>query len=165
MSVLPILRWPDPRLSQPCAPVTDPGSVQALVEDLFETMYDAPGRGLAAPQVGVLLRVFVMDPTWKDGDMAPLACLNPVLTPLGDQTVASNEGCLSIPGIETVVPRWARVRLAFTDLAGRAQAMDLDGFAARCAQHEADHLDGIVTLNRLDDGARVAALAQYGAQS
>ncbi len=161
MSLLPILTWPDARLSQPCQPVADPAAVSGLITDMFETMYDAPGRGLAAPQVGVLLRVFVMDCGWKDGDMTPIACINPTLTPLGTDRVTSTEGCLSIPGILTQVDRAARVELRYTDLAGQPQVAQLDGFAALCAQHECDHLDGIVTLDRLEDAARATALAEY----
>ena len=163
MSVLPILRWPDPRLSQVCAPVPEGEDVGALVTDMFETMYAAPGRGLAAPQVGVMWRLFVMDAGWKEGEMTPLVAINPEVTALEGGTVPSTEGCLSIPGIETTVQRAARVRLDYTDLGGARQSVDLDGFAARCAQHEADHLDGIVTLHRLDEGARIAALAAYEA--
>ena len=78
MAVLPILKWPDPRLSQGCAPVAHE-PLDALIADLFETMYAAQGRGLAAPQVGVLKRVFVMDCGWKDGDPTPLAMINPTI--------------------------------------------------------------------------------------
>lgn len=163
MSVLPILKWPDARLTQTCAPVTDVAAVSELIDDMFETMYDAPGRGLAAPQVGQMLRLFVMDATWKEGDMNPIACINPQWAPLNSETVASAEGCLSIPGVETVVQRYERIELRFIDLKGVARIKELTGFAARCAQHEMDHLDGVVTLHRLDEGARIAALAEYGA--
>lgn len=163
MTLRPILRWPDPRLSQVCAPVEDVAKVQDLVGDLFETMYAAPGRGLAAPQVGVMQRLFVMDPGWKDGDMQPLVCINPVVTPLDGETTTMAEACLSIPGLSTDIQRPARIRLVYTDLNGNAQSAELDGTAARIAQHEADHLDGIVTFTRLDATARTAAEAAYAA--
>lgn len=164
MSVLPILRWPDPRLSEVCAPVTDVTSVQGLVGDMFETMYSAPGRGLAAPQVGVMQRLFVMDPGWKEGDMQPWVCINPVITPLGADQSTMTEACLSIPGISTDITRPDRVRLDYTDLNGAPQSATLDGAAARCAQHELDHLDGVVTLDRLSPDARAQAAADYGPQ-
>ncbi|MCB1334156.1 MAG: peptide deformylase [Roseivivax sp.] len=163
MTIRPILAWPDPRLSQACAPLTSWDGIDALIGDMFETMYAAPGRGLAAPQLGVMLRLFVMDPTWRDGGSAPLVCINPEIAPLGQAQVASAEGCLSLPGVETVVQRWARIRLRYYDIEGAPQERQLDGFAARCAQHEADHLDGIMTLHRLDEGARIQALADYEA--
>ena len=144
MSALPILRWPDPRLSTLCDPVADHHDLSDLVRDMFETMYDAYGRGLAAPQVGVMMRLFVMDCGWKDGDMTPMVCINPEITRAGGM-VSGNEGCLSIPGV----------------MDGTAQEVELDGFEARCAQHELDHLDGLVTLDRLSPEARRVVEASY----
>ncbi|WP_323769699.1 peptide deformylase [Antarctobacter sp.] len=161
MSLLPILKWPDPRLAQPCAPVTDPKAVETLVTDMFETMYDAPGRGLAAPQVGVMQRLFVMDAGWKEGDMTPLACLNPTIMSATDAKTTVTEGCLSVPGVTADVTRPAEIRLAFTDLTGVAQEIALSGAAATIAQHELDHLDGVMHFDRLDPAARDALLAAY----
>lgn len=160
MSVLPILHWPDARLSTPCAPVDDPAALAGLVADMFETMYAAPGRGLAAPQVGVMLRLFVMDAGWKTGTKTPLVCINPEVEPL-DGTDTITEGCLSMPGIEVSVIRPARIRLHWTDLAGSRQTADLDGAEARIAQHETDHLDGRMHFTRVPDETRVAILAQW----
>jgi peptide deformylase len=157
-----ILRWPDPRLKAPCAPVGDPSDVTALITDLFETMYAAPGRGLAAPQVGVSLRLFVMDAGWKDGEMTPLACLNPQIVPLDAPVETGTEACLSVPGVTAEVTRPAAIRLRFTDLTGTAQSLDLSGAAARIAQHETDHLDGILHFDRLEADARAALLTAYG---
>lgn len=115
MAILPILPRPDPRLATLCDPVGGlTPAVALLVEDLLETMYAAPGRGLAAPQVGAMLRLFVMDVAWKDGQRDPVVL-------------------------------WR------SDVRGEA---DLTGFAAICAQHELDHLDGILTLDRLSPEAR-----------
>ncbi len=162
MSVRPILKWPDARLAQTCAPVAEiTGDVRTLVEDMLETMYDAPGRGLAAPQIGVMLRVFVMDPTWKDGDRSPIVCINPKITDTGAATEEGPEACLSIPGISAQVTRPTTIRLAWTDLNGARQEQDLTGFAALCAQHELDHLNGMVTLDRVDADQRAALVAQY----
>ncbi len=161
MAVLPILRWPDPRLSAPCEPVE--GDVAQLAADMLETMYAAPGRGLAAPQVGVLRRLFVMDVAWKTGAPDPVVCLNPQILWRSDEVAEGAEGCLSIPGTSTVVTRAVAVRLAWTTLAGERREADLTGFAAICAQHECDHLDGLVTFDRLTPEARSMALAEYAA--
>ena len=157
--ILPILRWPDPPLSTPCAPVGG-RDVAALAADMLETMYAAPGRGLAAPQVGVLLRLFVMDTGWKEGTPAPRICLDPVVEFIGD-FVEGPESCLSLPGIVTRVARAERVALHWTTPDGDRRSEVLDGFAAVCAQHEADHLDGRMTLDHLTPEARAAALAGY----
>ena len=157
-----ILRWPDPRLSKVCAPATPGPDVANLARDLFETMYAAPGRGLAAPQIGVLLRVFVMDVTWKEGTPRPWVCINPKLRLEGD-VVSSTEGCLSIPGLTTDVARKTRAVMSYTDLAGRHQRVTLTGAEAICAQHEADHLDGIVTFDRLSAPDRMRAVSDYEA--
>ena len=161
MSVLPILKLPDPRLSQVCAPVEDISAAEALVTDMFETMYDSPGRGLAAPQVGVLLRLFVMDAGWKDGEMTPLACLNPSITKRSDDMVPREEGCLSVPGVSALVTRPDQITLSYTDLTGAVQEILLTGPAATVAQHELDHLDGILHFDRIAPPARSALLAEY----
>lgn len=157
--LLPILRWPDPRLSQLCVPAVLDADLRALAADMLETMYAAPGRGLAAPQVGRLVRVFVMDVGWKTGDPTPLVFLNPELELLGTR-VLGPEGCLSIPGPVTEVERNAQVRARWTDLDGVAHDAIFDGFAAICIQHEFDHLNGILTLDRLGSEARALAEAE-----
>ncbi len=158
--ILPILRWPDPRLGQPCAPAALGGALRQLAADMLETMYAAPGRGLAAPQVGRLVRMFVMDTTWKDGRRAPVVMVNPVVLALSSTRVAGPEGCLSIPGPTTVVDRAESVTMRWTDLDGALHEAALTGFAAICAQHEFDHLDGILTLDRLSPEARARAEAE-----
>ncbi|MBL9055057.1 MAG: peptide deformylase [Rhodobacteraceae bacterium] len=155
MAVLPILRWPDERLETRCAPVT--GDVAALAADMLETMYAAPGRGLAAPQVGVLLRLFVMDATWKQGVRAPQVMVNPAITWRAPQRVWGEEGCLSLPGVTARVERAKEIRLRWSELDGSAREETLTGFAAICAQHEYDHLDGILTLDRISPAERAAA--------
>ncbi|QYK41508.1 MAG: peptide deformylase [Paracoccaceae bacterium] len=163
MTVLPILRWPDPRLATACAPVERPEDVAQLAADMLETMYAAPGRGLAAPQVGVLKRLFVMDVSWRDGAPDPVVCINPVILWRSDEMAEGPEGCLSIPGPTTLVARAVSIRLAWTDLANQRHEAALKGFAAICAQHEHDHLDGIVTLDRLTAEARATAIAGISA--
>jgi peptide deformylase len=157
--LLPILRWPDPRLSQPCAPAVLDDDLRQLAADMLATMYAAPGRGLAAPQVGRLVRMFVMDVAWKTGEPAPLVFVNPVVELFGER-VAGPEGCLSIPGPVTEVERAAQVRVRWTDVQGAARDGLFDGFAAVCVQHEHDHLDGILTLDRLAPEARARAEAE-----
>lgn len=156
--LLSILRWPDPRLSQPCAPAVLDADLRSLAADMLQTMYAAPGRGLAAPQVGRLVRMFVMDIAWKTGDPAPIVFVNPKLELLGDR-VLGPEGCLSIPGPVTDIERNAEVRVWWTDLEGVAQEGRFDGFAAICIQHEFDHLQGILTLDRLPPEPRAVAEA------
>lgn len=162
--MLPILRWPDARLATPCAAVgavTEP--VGRLAADMLDTMYAASGRGLAAPQVGHLLRLFVMDVTWKDGPRSPMVCIDPEILWRSDQIADGPEGCLSLPGLTVTVARAQAIRLAHTGLDGIRRETLLEGFAAICAQHEADHLDGIITLDRLAPDARAQAEAGYAA--
>jgi peptide deformylase len=155
MAVLPILRWPDARLTTPCAPVT--GDVRKLAADMLDTMYAAPGRGLAGPQVGALLRLFVMDCTWKEGRFAPQVLVNPEILWQSPDRATGPEGCLSLPGITTQIERATELRLRWHDLDGGLHEHTLSGFAAICAQHEYDHLDGILTLDHLDPATRADA--------
>ena len=129
---------------------------------MLETMYAAPGRGLAAPQVGRLLRMFVMDVTWRTGVPEPIVFVNPEIEPYGAR-ILGPEGCLSIPGPVTEVERFAQVRVRWTDLDGKAQEAEFDGFAAICIQHEYDHLDGVLTLDRLPPKARAKAESEVEA--
>lgn len=167
MALLPILRFPDPRLRRPCTPVTRiDEDLRQLAADMLETMYAAPGRGLAGPQIGVLLRLFVMDVTWKEGTPSPRICLNPEILAASGETVLRTEGCLSIPGIDCPVARPAEITLRWTDLSGAVLEETLTGFAATCAQHELDHLNGRLCIDLLDEPARAAAspaLAAMGA--
>jgi peptide deformylase len=160
MPILPILHWPDPRLATICAPVgAVTPAVRKMAGDMLETMYAAPGRGLAAPQVGALLRLFVMDLAWKDGLPEPMVLIDPEVLWHSPNRVVGPEGCLSIPGVVAPVERSAEMRLSWTGLDGKRVEDVLTGFAAICAQHELDHLDGIVTLDRLSPETRAEVLA------
>ena len=161
MAVRPIVAWPDPVLSTPASPVIGVSDVADLAQDMLDTMYGAPGRGLAAPQVGVLQRVFVMDTTWKDGTRAPLICINPEIKDRSDRHVSGPEGCLSIPGVSLTVERSEWVDLEWSDLQGVRHCRRFDGFDAICIQHEYDHLDGIVTFDRVSAVARAEAEKTY----
>ncbi|WP_136440025.1 peptide deformylase [Pacificoceanicola onchidii] len=163
MSVLEIVQWPDARLARLCAPVSDIEALKADIRDLFETMYAAPGRGLAGPQIGLMSRVFVMDAGWKDGTKTPLACINPEITERSDEKITGPEGCLSMPGVTADVVRHARITLAFSDLIGARQSMEMTGAEAIIAQHELDHLDGVMHFDRLETQARAALLKDYEA--
>lgn len=164
MGVLPILRWPDTRLKTVCEPVIAGEDIGGLIADMFDTMYDAPGRGLAAPQVGVMKRLFVIDVTWKEAEPSPMVFVNPRIVEASEQRSDAEEACLSIPGITTTInrPDWVVV---WTDAQGQEQAQRLEGAWARCAQHELDHLNGIVTLQHLDASTRQLAESQYAVQS
>ena len=155
MSVLPIRIWGDPCLRQVAVSVVVGDIVRQLAADMIDTMYAAPGRGLAAPQVGVGLRMFVMDAHWKDGkERDPLVVLNPQLSHLSGECAPYIEGCLSLPGILAEVMRPVAVTMQWEDLDGAHHARRLTGFEATCAQHEIDHLDGIMIPDRIDDTGR-----------
>ncbi len=164
MSLLEIVKWPDPRLREVCAPVAEmTPRIQALAADMLETMYAAPGRGLAGPQVGFMGRLFVMDTGWKEGKPDPLVCINPTLQEVGEDRATNFEGCLSIPGVTAEISRPSRVRMAWTGPDGKRFVRSFDGFGAVCVQHEMDHLDGIVTFDHLTAEARAALETEYGA--
>lgn len=151
MAIRPILIHPDPRLKTAAEPVADiDDELRLLAADMLETMYDAPGSGLAAPQVGVLRRLFVMDCAKKEGTPPqPMVLVNPVILTRSDETKVWEEGCLSIPEIYHDVERPAEVTMRWLDLDGSEQERDFDGFAAVCVQHELDHLDGRLYIDYL----------------
>jgi peptide deformylase len=146
-----ILIHPDPRLKKPCpavAAVTD--DLRRLADDMLETMYAAPGVGLAAPQVGVLTRLIVMD-CIKDKDAAPrpMALINPAVVWRSEEMATYDEGCLSIPDQYAEIDRPAEVRVRWTGLDGIEQEEQFAGLWATCVQHEIDHLDGKLFIDYL----------------
>ena len=159
--IRPILRMGDLRLLTPSQPVRDPRApaVHALIADLFDTMHAANGAGLAAPQIGVPLRIVVFgsaepheNPRYPDAEHVPLTVLiNPVLTPLGDEQEDGWEGCLSVPGMRGLVPRYTRLRYEGIDPEGAPIDRTVRDFHARVVQHECDHLDGILYPMRIRD--------------
>ena len=143
-----ILQHPDPVLREISAPVlTADDALRDLIRDMFETMYDATGRGLAAPQVGVLSRVFVTDTTWKEGVVAPRAFVNPELLWTSPAQQENEEGCLSIADHPVRVSRPEKIELMWLDEAGHQHRGAFDGFDAACICHELDHLDGKLILD------------------
>ncbi|WP_281967717.1 peptide deformylase [Roseovarius nanhaiticus] len=141
---MPILIHPDPRLKKVCAPVDDvTGDVRTLAEDMLETMYHAPGIGLAAPQVGILSRLIVMDCIKEEGAAPkPMVMFNPEVTASSDALNVYEEGCLSIPDQFAEVTRPAEVEVKWIDMDGKEQRAGMDGLWATCVQHEIDHLNG-----------------------
>jgi peptide deformylase len=154
--ILRIRTLGDPVLREPAKPVAEFGpQLRKLYDDMVETMVAAPGVGLAGPQVGLSLRLFVFD----DGETGPMFMANPELSePIGE--LLEDEGCLSIPGPYHQTPRFARIRCRGQDLEGTPYELIGEGLLARIFQHETDHLDGMLYIDRLDDEGRRDVMAQ-----
>ena len=156
-----VLRMGDPRLWQVSAPVREfnTSELDQLLADMRDTMAHLNGAGLAAPQIGVLLRVVIFgvhsNPRYPDVDEVPdTVLINPVITPLADEMEEGWEGCLSVPGMRGVVPRYRRLRYSGLDESGTPFEREVGGFHARVVQHECDHLDGILYPMRIRDFTR-----------
>ncbi len=162
---LPIFTYPEPVLSKKAVPVTEfTPKLAKLVKDMLFTMYHAPGIGLAAPQIGESLRLFVLDvdyerepftnsagkEEYKLSDFNPMVLINPVITGKSGSTTYE-EGCLSVPGVYEEVKRHKSVHVRYQDLSGEFHELDADDMLAICIQHENDHLDGVVFIERLSN--------------
>jgi peptide deformylase len=148
-----ILVYPDPFLARKAAPVAEVDDrVRTLVRDMFETMYAAEGVGLAAPQVGVGKRVIVVDVTPVDGNVPPMAIVNPVIVERKGN-VTGEEGCLSVPGVQGEVCRAETVVVRGLDPEGKPLNVTADGILSRALQHEIDHLDGVLFIDRISSPA------------
>jgi peptide deformylase len=163
MTVREILKMGDPRLLRVAQPVAqfDTPELHALIADMFETMADASGAGLAAPQIGVDLQLVIFgyskNVRYPEAPPVPMTVLiNPLITPLSDEVVDGWEGCLSVPGLRGLVPRFNRLRYTGFDAAGNPIEREADGFHARVVQHECDHLIGRLYPTRMKD------LTQFG---
>jgi len=161
MSVREILRMGDARLLQQAKPVVqfDTPELHSLIEDMFDTMRAASGAGLAAPQIGVDRQVvvfgFKQNPRYPDAPQVPETILiNPVLKSLTNDMAEDWEGCLSVPGLRGMVPRWTKLHYEGMDQYGNSISRDVEGFHARVAQHECDHLAGILYPMRIKDFSR-----------
>jgi peptide deformylase len=157
--IRPVLRMGDPRLWQKSVPVTNFGDLGELLQDMRDTMAHLNGAGLAAPQVGVPLRVVIFgvtaNPRYPDIDPVPdTVLINPLLTPLSSEVEEGWEGCLSVPGMRGIVPRFTRLRYSGFDEKGNPFQRDVEGFHARVVQHEVDHLDGVLYPMRIRDLTR-----------
>ncbi len=162
MGVREILKMGDPRLLRVAQPVTqfDTDELHLLITDLLDTMHAANGAGLAAPQIGVDLQLVIFgtntaNPRYPDAPPVPRTVLvNPVITPLGAEEIDDWEGCLSVPGLRAVVPRFARIRYQGFDQYGETIDREVEGFHARVVQHECDHLIGTLYPMRVRDFTR-----------
>lgn len=151
MNLKPILIHPDPRLkklAEPIARITP--EIETLASDMLATMYDAPGIGLAGPQIGVLSRIFVMDAIRDpQAEKQPMVLVNPELTWSSEEQNTYEEGCLSIPEQFAEVTRPAQVQLRWLGLDGKSHEQEFDGLWATCAQHELDHLNGVLFIDHI----------------
>jgi peptide deformylase len=162
MALREILVLPDKRLRLVSEPVKriDAG-IRKLVEDMFETMYDAPGIGLAGIQVGVPKRVVTMDLAKKEGAHEPRVFINPELVWTSDEKATYEEGCLSIPEYYEDVERPAKVKVKYLDLDGKAQEVEANGLLATCLQHEIDHLNGILFIDHISKLKRDRVIKKF----
>ena len=159
MAILPIVEVPDPVLRKTCAPVAEvTDEVRGIVADMFDTMYDARGIGLAAVQVGILQRIVVIDLQDRETEEEepapeavrdPRAFINPEIVSVSEETSTYNEGCLSIPEQYAEVTRPARCRVTWLDTDGVRQEEEMDGLMATCMQHEIDHLNGVLFIDHI----------------
>jgi peptide deformylase len=150
MTIRPLVILPDTRLrvvSEPVPAITD--EIRRLAEDMLETMYDAPGVGLAAIQIGVPKRVITMDVSKSETERQPLVLINPEILWSSEEKRTYEEGCLSIPEYYEEVERPDRVRFRYTNLQGESIEQDADGLMATCIQHELDHLNGVLFIDHL----------------
>ncbi|KQP88402.1 MULTISPECIES: peptide deformylase [unclassified Methylobacterium] len=162
MTIRPLVILPDARLrlaSEPVGPVTD--EIRTLAADMLETMYDAPGVGLAAIQIGMPKRVVTIDTSKDENDRQPQVFLNPEIVWASEEKRIYDEGCLSIPEYYGEVERPDRVRVRFRDLEGQEQEIEADGLLATCLQHEIDHLDGVLFIDHLSKLKRDRVMKKF----
>ena len=150
MTIKPLIILPDPVLRQLSKPVeTVDADVRRLAEDMLDTMYDAPGIGLAAIQIGVPRRMLVIDVSREDEENKPMVFINPEIVASSDERSVYEEGCLSIPDYYAEVERPATVTVNYVDRDGKQQAIEADGLLATCLQHEIDHLNGVLFIDHI----------------
>jgi peptide deformylase len=150
MALLPIITAPDPRLKLIAKPVASvDAEVRRLMDDMLETMYAAPGIGLAAPQVGVTRRVLVVDVAREAESPQPLRIANPEILWRSEEMATYNEGCLSLPEHYADVERPARIKLRYLDYENEIREVEMEGLLATCVQHEMDHLDGVLFVDHI----------------
>lgn len=165
MAILDIITLPDPRLklvSEPVATVDD--EIRRILDDMLETMYDAPGIGLAAIQVGIPKRLVTLDLAREGEEKTPLFIVNPKITWVSEEMNTYQEGCLSVPEHYDDVERPARVRVEYLDRDGKPHEIEADGLLATCLQHEIDHLDGVVFVDHLSRLKRERVVKKFQKQ-
>jgi peptide deformylase len=161
MTIKPLIILPDPILRQVSKPIeTVDGEVRKLADDMLETMYDAPGIGLAAIQVGVARRLLVLDVS-KDDEKAPLVFINPEVVASSDTRSVYEEGCLSIPDYYAEVERPATITVKYLDRDGKEQVTEADGLLATCLQHEIDHLNGVLFIDYISKLKREMVIRKF----
>jgi peptide deformylase len=171
MAIRPILFIPDPRLKQVTAPVAEiTKETRSLVDDMFETMYDAPGIGLAAPQIGIMDRILVLDVARRAGEEEegeveekpdPIAMINPEITFFSEETRLYEEGCLSIPDYYEEVERPDNIRVRYTNIDNKIVEREADGLLATAIQHEVDHLNGKLFIDYLSRLKRERVIKKF----
>ena len=150
MTIKPLIILPDPLLRQQSKPVeTVDSEIQRLADDMLETMYDAPGIGLAAIQIGVPRRMLVIDLSRDDEENKPQVFINPEILKVSDEVSTYEEGCLSIPDYYAEVERPASLTVGYVDRDGKQQTIEADGLLATCLQHEIDHLNGVLFIDHI----------------
>ncbi len=168
MALLPIIVAPDPRLKLTCEPVTEVSDeLRQLMNDMLDTMYDAPGIGLAAPQIGVTKRVIVVDVTKNEDERHPYQMVNPEITWHSDELLDYEEGCLSLPEQYAQVKRPDKIRVKYLDSNNETLEIEASGILATCIQHEMDHLDGVLFVDHISKLRRdliLRKLKKYKAQ-
>ena len=165
MSILKVARLGHPLLrtrgrSLDVSEIAEP-SLKRLIDDMFDTMHEYEGIGLAAPQVHQSLRLFVAGVDDPEGNLLPVVMINPEVTPVGSTVEEDWEGCLSIPDLRGLVPRATDIRITALDRHGRSLSMTASGFPARVIQHETDHLDGVLFLDRMTSFETLTYLNEY----
>jgi peptide deformylase len=162
MALRDIIILPDKRLRSVSKPVVEIGhEIRSLVADMFETMYDAPGIGLAAIQVGVPSRVIVMDLSKREAEAEPRVFINPEITWSSEEKSLYEEGCLSIPDVHEDVERPAQVKIRYLDLEGKPHEEDAEGLFSTCIQHEVDHLNGILFIDHISKLKRERIIKKF----
>lgn len=163
MAILPIITAPDPRLKKKATAVDAvDDDVRALMDDMLETMYDAPGVGLAAPQVGILQRVIVADVARAGEEPVPMKMANPEIIASSSEISVFEEGCLSLPEHFAEVKRPEQVTIRYLDYENEIREQEMDGFLATCVQHEIDHLDGVLFVDHISSLKRGMILRKLG---
>ena len=162
MTIKPLIILPDPILRQASKLIeTVNGEVKKLAADMLETMYDAPGIGLAAIQIGVPRRMLVLDVSKEGDDKTPLVFINPEIVSSSDERSVYEEGCLSIPDYYAEVERPAKIKVRHLDAEGREQMTEADGLLATCLQHEIDHLNGILFIDHISKLKREMVIRKF----
>ncbi len=162
MTVKPLIYLPDPVLRQVSKPIEQVDSqVQKFADDMLATMYDAPGIGLAAIQVGEPIRLLVVDVSKDDEENQPLVVINPKVLSYSDGRSSYEEGCLSIPGYYAEVERPAEITMQYVDRDGKEQQLNANGLLATCLQHEIDHLDGVLFIDHISRLKREMVIKKF----